>query len=926
MESSRRRTAGVLAERSDAPCDRKRRLGTGDHADTTGTRIVFGLTLTAAAIVPCLLLFIASCRAEGAAEAVNEGFAGLTASIQRLPVVAGALHVVAHPDDENAGILVYLTRKDHARTALLTATRGEGGQNLIGPERGEAMGVLRTGELLAADRYYGVNQYFTRAYDFGYSKTAEETLAKWGREKILGDFVGVIRTVRPDIIISRFQGTPADGHGHHQAVGILIREAFRAAGDPNRFPEQIAAGLRPWTPMRLYQEERERIEYETMDLPRVFIAPQYYSPVLGFTDLGWGMMGINQHRSQGMAARMLGSDEKARRFVLVEGESPSNKRSTSLFDGIDVSIPGILDRVPAAGGAIPGIEGDLGTIAELAKVAGERLSYRSPYLPLWSVLDGLQRIESLIGKVPSTDLTPDDREELLFLLRWKERDFRDAARRLAAVEVEAVADDDSVVPGQDFGVTVRVHNEGGQGVEIISVRVDAPAEWQVERGTGNPGTVEGGRSTASDFTVSVPEGAPVSRLPFYRAEGTDSSYRLRNTNAPYAPFPPPIVAARVRLRVLGIELDLDEPVRAAVKDPATGIEWREVQVVPGISVRVDPEVGIVPADQSPGPREWRVVLANEFPGASAGTATVSAPEGWTVEPNSFPFQFSREGETAVTRVQVNVPADTGGREATIRAWATAKGREYALTEQVVSYPNTGTHRLYRPSESLVRVADVAVSPDLSVGYIRGTQDRIPEALRQLPIELTLLGEKDLAFGNLDDYDCIVSGPRAYAERQDLREYNQRLLDYAGRGGVYIVQYNKDTDWNPTQFAPYPASYKGNDRVTVETAPVEILVPGSPVFNSPNRITEEDFEGWVQERGLYFWSEWDPRYTPLIASQDPGEEPREGGMLIANVGEGLYVYTAYAWFRQLPAGVPGAYRLFANLVSLPRTRGPVPAGE
>jgi hypothetical protein len=307
-----------------------------------------------------------------------------------------------------------------------------------------------------------------------------------------------------------------------------------------------------------------------------------------------------------------------------------------------------------------------------------------------------------------------------------------------------------------------------------------------------------------------------------------------------------------------------------------------------------------------------------------GTVTLSTTESWVVAPPVVPVQFSREDEEAVVSFRVTTPSFESKSEARVTAHAEVDGREYSLREQMVSYPHIQTRRLYESAASVFRFTDVAIPEGLEVGYIRGTQDRVPEALGSLPVQLTLLEGDDLAFGDLDRFDCIVAGVRAYADREDLRKYNRRILDYVERGGVYIVQYNKSYDWDPSDFAPYPARYgETTDRITVEDATLEILVSDHPVFNEPNRITEEDFDSWVQERGLYFWSDWDPAYTPLLAGHDPGEESKQGGMLAAQYGEGLYVYTAYAWFRQLPAGVPGAFRLFANLISLPRTREPVP---
>ncbi|MFC1601509.1 hypothetical protein ACFL34_04090 [Candidatus Sumerlaeota bacterium] len=345
----------------------------------------------------------------------------------------------------------------------------------------------------------------------------------------------------------------------------------------------------------------------------------------------------------------------------------------------------------------------------------------------------------------------------------------------------------------------------------------------------------------------------------------------------------------------------------------------DVAVVPALSVKLEPELLLLPQGSSPQQREGKIIITNHTPGPARGTAELALPEGWSMKPDQIAFECQREAESAVVKFTLSIPGDLQPQQARIRATARLDEREFSLAQQTVAYPHIWTRRLYRPAECRIRVLDVEVAQGLSVGYILGTQDLIPAALRDLGVEVDILEQADLAAGDLSQYDCIVAGVRAYAARADLREHNQRLLRYVEDGGVYIVQYNKSYDWDPTDYAPYPAKYLRSDRITVEESPIKILEPEHPLFKSPNRISSRDFEGWVQERGLYFWSEWDPRYRSLLSGHDPGEEPKLGGMLVAEYGKGLYVYTAYAWFRQIPAGVPGAYRLFANLISLPQTR-------
>lgn len=847
----------------------------------------------------------------------DRGITGLLQALERLPVVASALHTTAHPDDEDNGTLVYLSRGVHARTVLLTATRGEGGQSLIGPEKSEAMGLVRAGELLASDQYYGVEQRFTRAYEFGYSKTAEETLAKWGREEILADFVRVIREQRPDIIISRFDGSPG-GHGHHQAAGLLTREAFRAAADPNRFPEQIAAGLRPWQAKKLYWGGRGFFSPPGENW-NVKINLGALDPILGRSYHEMGMEGLSKQRSQGVAAIIPRRGSLEATFTILDSAMPVSPKETSLFDGIDTTITGIAARVGNEAAQLPGLTTALAEIQQYATAALNAFTPRQPEATAPHVLAGLARLRQLISAVEASQLSQDAKYELLFILRGKERDFLDAARRALSLELEARTGDATVIPGQTFNVTVNIYNRGRETVEPTTVSLSAPPGWQVTLTKGNLKPLGGKEQTQVTFSVKVADDAAYTQPYWFLKSETDNRYELRSEKYHTLPFAPPEVIAKLECRAFGVSFELAEPARAPEIDRAHGVTFRDVQVVPALSVKLDPLVAIVPLSSAGQEREWRVTIFNNVPGPADGVVELETPAGWTVAPRVRPFRCARKSESATVAFRVRIPNGLKKHEARIKAVARLNGHEYASWYQVISYPDIWTRHLYHPAESRVEVFDVQVAPSLAIGYIPGPQDEIPEALRQLGVQVKLLEAEDLAFGDLSRFDGIIAGARAYEFRDDLKAHNQRLLQYVEDGGVFIVQYNNSRVWNPAQYAPYPAKMTGNERITVEESPVEILWPDHPVFNRPNKITAEDFAGWVQERGLYFWSEWDSRYRPLLAGHDPGEPPLLGGWVEAEYGKGLYIYTGYAWFRQLPAGVPGAYRLFANLISLPKAR-------
>jgi LmbE family N-acetylglucosaminyl deacetylase len=886
---------------------------------TTGNRFSIYNRLLVAGYSLLAALFVLAYSGPAASTQLPEdrGVTGLLQSLERLPVVASALHTTAHPDDEDNGLLVYLSRGFHARTALLSATRGDGGQSVVGPEKGPAMGLVRSGELLASAQYYGVDVYFTRAYEFGYSKTSEETLAKWGREAVLADFVRVIRQYRPDVIVTRFDGSPG-GHGHHQAAGILTREAFRAAADPNRFPEHFAAGLRPWQAKKLYWGGRGFFGPPAQNW-NVKLNIGAVDPVLGRTYHEMGMEGLSKQRSQGVAAIIPRRGSLEVSFTRLDSVIQTADKESGLYDGIDTTIIGITSRIGREADNMPELKTALSEIQQHASAALAAFTPRQPDATASHVLAGLSRLRQLIGAIETSRLSDDVKYESLFVLRNKERDFLDAARRALSIEFDVRTNDDTVIPGQEFKVTVNVYNRGRKAVEPTALNLSVPAGWQVAQTKGSLKGLGAGENTQIEFSVKVAEEATYTQPYWYLKSETDNRYELRSEASHTLPFDPPVVIGNLTCRAFDTNFEIVEQVRAPDIDRVRGVSFRDVQVVPAVSVKLDPVIAVVPLSPKAQERQWRVTVLNNVPGPAEGTVELHAPEGWRVMPPTIPFRCARKSESATVAFRVNIPGGLKSQQTPIRAVARLNGKEHQSWYQTISYPDIWTRHLYHPAESRVEVFDVRVAPNLTVGYIPGPQDEIPDALKQLGVAVRLLDAEDLAFGDLRRFDCIIAGVRAYEFRDDLTEHNQRLLQYVKDGGVFIVQYNNSRAWDPARYAPYPAKMTGNERITVEESPVEILAPDHPVFNRPNKITMDDFNGWVQERGLYFWGEWDERYRSLLSGHDPGEQPEQGGWVEAEYGKGLYVYTAYAWFRQLPAGVPGAYRLFANLISLPKTR-------
>ena len=855
----------------------------------------------------------------------ERGSTGLLLALERLNVVGSALHTVAHPDDEDNGLLAYLSQGRHVRTVLLTATRGEGGQSLIGPEKAEAMGLVRTGEMLAACRYYGAALRFARTFDFGFSKTATETLGKWGRENLLGDFVRVIRQERPDIIVSRFGGTVKDGHGHHQAVGLITREAFEAAADPGRFAEQIAEGLRPWQAKRLFVGVGRVPDEQTISAEAVTIDYGRLDPVLGRSYHEIGVMGLHQNRSQGMSGHIAEKGSVKAEFVLWGSADSGDEvtdadvNTTDLFAGIDTTISGIAARVESDATSIPDLAERLESIEGHAHDALAAYQPRYPHEAVPALVRGIGELKALIDSAERSGMAAGDRVYLIDLLRAKHGDFVEAATRALHLDVELISERGTVTAGQRFDATVHVHRRGTMLVRVLDAAVNAPDGWTVAGGETEPALPSFEGHTSATFTLGVAGDAPVTEPYFKLGSAGANRYGVDGGADPTRPFGAPIVTATVTVNVMGVEFDVRAPLKTIDADRSTGVVYRDVQVVPGLSVKLDPPLVVQGRSDEVRRRAFHVNVTNHLDQAVTGEVTLEAPDGWRVEPASRGFDCAFESASAVVTFEVEIPADAAVGEAVVSATAHHEGKAYRTWHQVVSYPHTWRRHLYHPARCVVRTCDLQIAPDVRVGYILGRQDEVPAALDQLGVAYDLLDAKALESGDLSQYDTIVAGVRAYQFRADLKTHNQRVLDYVRRGGVFIVQYNKTYDWDPAQFTPYPTKMTERRRITDEAAAMTMLEPGHPIFQRPNRITAADFDGWVQERGLYFMTDWDERFVPLLSGHDPGEDALEGSMIVAEYGEGLYVYTALAWFRQLPAGVPGAYRMFANLISLPATR-------
>lgn len=839
------------------------------------------------------------------------GAAGLTQLLQRLQTTASVLHTGAHPDDEDSFFIARTARGDHARVAYLALNRGEGGQNIIGPELFEALGVIRTEELLQARRLDGGEQFFTRTFDYGFSKSLEEASAKWDDRDILGDVVRIVRTFRPLVLYSRFSGTQADGHGHHSFAGYVTPLAFEAAADPAQFPEQIAEGLRPWQAKKLYRGQG--FPPSASDPPTVSVQTGAFDPVLGRSYAEIASEGRSQHKSQSMGSiEVRGPMESGLR--LLQSVVPGGGQEESVFDGVDTTIAGIAGLAGLPAGVLTA---ELAAVSTAAARALAEFNALRPAALVPPLAAGLRATRAARQALSRTAAPKGARAEADFLLAIKEQDFADALTRAAGVVVDPLVDRETVVPGGTVSVNVRTFAASADAVELVSATVSAPPGWIVTRATeplknetGNPFIRRETPTYAAGFTVAVPTDAPPTQPYFLRQTRTGESYAWTDA-ARGQPFDAPLVHAEVTMAIGGERVVVVRPAQFRTADRTRGELRRNLDVTPAVTVTLDSDLLIVPLSDTP--TDSRVVVqATSFaPQAVAGVLRLQMPTGWTSTPVEAPFALTRIGDQASAVFSVRPPATRRAGTFEIVAEAVADDVTYTQGVQVVEYPHIQTHRIYRPARVTAQVFDLKVAP-VRVGYLMGTGDGVPDALRRMGVSVTMLDPEMLATGDLSAFDTIVVGIRASQARPDFVANNSRLLEYVERGGTLVVQYQQ-TDYVRNNLPPFPA--KMSSRVTDENAPVTILAPEHPIFTFPNAIVGTDFDGWVQDRNLYAFTTFDSNYVPLLSTADRGEEPQHGGQVYAAVGKGHFVYTSYAWFRQLPAGVPGAYRQFANLISL-----------
>jgi LmbE family N-acetylglucosaminyl deacetylase len=802
-------------------------------------------------------------------------------AINKARVTTRILFITAHPDDEWASLLTCLSRGLNADVALLTITRGQGGQNAIGPEQGAELGVIRTEELLAADKHYGVRQFFTRAMDTGYVKTPEQARKIWGGVA-LEDMVRVIRTFRPQVVINGWGGVHG-GHGHHQESGILTPQAVAAAADPKMFPEQIAEGLPVWKVTLEVRPARDNNVTGVVPLPINDV-----SPLWGKSYVDMGMEGHAQHRSQGTPS-FFGNPFFRRPVSLVRENEKGD--ATGSFDPKLLAEPfgSLAETFPSYREMLAPSLNQTSAHLEAARTAALALRRSDAATDIAEAAKEISKLRDLVSKQNGNGSA-----QLLWELDRVSEKIDLALNDDIALPMIVEADRHELSVEESFSVDV---NFLGKPAVPVKYTVDAssllvPKGWNIaiDKGEGDKG--EGDKNYK--FKVEIPAGATPPSSP----------------GDVILPYPPPLVRIAPKIEIHGYSFAFAQRVES-MKATTTGIETYPLELVPAVTLTPDPQQIIVHAERASQP--VTLLTRVRYHGTKPAKVSVGldAPKGWQLQPVA-PLDFSGAGDQLI-RFSITPSANVAPRAYPLHPFAQFDGKSQKFTTSLEPIPSLPTRDWSQPADVTVHVLNLIVPAHLRVGYVAASNDPIPDTLRQIGIQVDMLDEVALAFEDLSRYDAIVVGIRAYDLRPDLMRSNRRLLDYVQGGGSLVVQYQRDPRW--VSAMPYPATMPGQtSRVTDANSPVHFLAPDNPLLNSPNKITLADFEGWDQERGLYFLGTFDSHYQPVLGLTDPGEPETNGSLVYARYGEGVYIYTGLSFFRELPAGVPGAYRLFVNLLS------------
>jgi LmbE family N-acetylglucosaminyl deacetylase len=796
--------------------------------------------------------------------------------IKKLNVLGTVLYVAAHPDDENTRLIAWLANEKLYQTGYLSMTRGDGGQNLIGDEQGIELGLIRTQELLAARRIDGGQQFFTRAYDFGFSKSTEEALKTWDKEKTLSDVVWVIRKFQPDVIVTRFPPDNRAGHGHHSASAVLAAEAFDAAADPNRFPEQFQYGVKPWQARRILWNTFNFGGSNNIDTTQFKLDAGGYSPLLGMSYGELAAESRSQHKSQGFGVpRSRGSQMEF--FTLTKGDKPVN----DLTDGVDMS----WNRVQGG--------------EKISKLVGQIVA-------AYQVASPESSVPALINLLKTIRQLPESHWKTI-----KERETEQLIQLCAGIYAEAVTTKASVCQGDSLTVAIEMISRSSVPVVIKTAGIASPEHVKEASPliAGQP--LVANKTFSKQVGIYIdPEKVPITQPYWLEKQKEPGYYTVDDQTKIGQPNASPALVMQAVLLVSGTEISLQQPIQYDFNDPVKGEQYQPFTVVPKLEMRFE-------QDNYLGLNEKPVTVVSSIVSNCVDTASYTIfkkiPDSWATQFGSIKYAPKGRGNLYDSSVYQPKPNSLNS-SALLQL-----DNPYVFPgyKRNISYDHIPTITYFKPASTHLMNLDIKLGGK-NIGYISGAGDKVAEDLSQLGYSVTILDENDLAANNLQRFDAIITGVRAYNVHSWLSDKYDVLMDYVNKGGNLIVQYNTNSFVGPikSKIAPYPLNISRN-RITDETAAVNFLLPNHPALNFPNKISSKDFEGWIQERSIYHADQLDSKYESILSMSDPGEQPHSGALVVAPYGKGNFVYTGLVFFRELPAGVPGAYRLMANLLALPK---------
>lgn len=809
-------------------------------------------------------------------------------ALKKLQVLGSVLYIAAHPDDENTAMIAYLANDRLVRTAYLSLTRGDGGQNLIGAEQRELMGLIRTQELLEARKIDGGEQFFTRANDFGFSKNAKEAKAIWGEKDILADVVWTIRNYKPDVIITRFPPNRGAGHGHHEASSMLAIEAFKAAADPKKFPEQLKY-TKTWQTKRIVWNCYSRRFGRFTSLPPDSLAHLAtkveigsYNPLLGKSHLVVAAESRSMHKSQGFGA-----------------SKPRGERDDYLlhFDGVQAKED-IFEDFDLTWNRLGGNGNKIGEV--LAK-AYQNFNPEKPNLILPNLLEAQKLIEEDLKS------RGDDNN---YWLKAKEKELKKVIQNCMTLWLEANAKTYAVSAGDSLEVKIEAVSRSQE--KIILEKVEFMSDFDkkvIGKVDSLPLSLEFNKLFNPSLKIKIPENMPISQPYWLTQKPEKGIFKVDNSLLIGKPENDPVLWVKFHIKIQSQSLVYERPITYKWRKPDEGELYRHLEITPKVMLSLQDKV-VIFTDTKAKKIKLTVKAGSEN---LKGKAKLNLPENWTVEPRNQSFEL-KEREEEQTLIFTVTPPKSAEKVKLTASVKLDKQSDFEKTKGIIriDYPHIPIQTLFPDTEAELINLDIKTTSK-NIGYIEGAGDDIPQALTQIGLNVTMLDEEKLK-EDLSKYDCIIAGVRAYNTQERLKFYHKKLLKYVENGGVYIVQYH--TPWRMVvkQLGPHAFKLDRGSRVTVEEAPIKFLKPEHPILNYPNKITQKDFEGWVQERGLYFAKEWNDKYETVLSTNDPNEEALAGGLLYTKYGKGKFIYTGYSFFRELPAGVVGAYRLFVNLMS------------